>query len=86
MAPKLTAEQKRWQAENDAHTLAEAQRIAEDKGRLRMAKGAAQKMASDAAKRAQTLVKVAKTAPAKAPKAKKAAPKRAAAKRVPRKR
>lgn len=82
---KLTAEQKRWQAEQDAHTLAEAQRIAEDRGRLKMAKGAAQKMASDAAKRAQTLVKVAKTPSAKKA-AKKAAPKRKAAKRNPRKR
>jgi len=86
MAPKMTAEQKRWQAEQDAHTLAEAQRIAEDRGRLGAAKKEARKMASDAAKRAQSLVKVAKTPAAKKAAKKKAAPKRAAAKRAPRRR
>lgn len=87
-AQKLTAEQKKWQAEDDARVLAHAQEIADDKSRLKMAKGAAQKMASDAAKRAQTLVQVAKTPATKKakPKAKKAAPKRAAAKRAPRRR
>lgn len=75
---KLTAEEKRWRAEQDAHTLAEAQRIAEDRGRLGAAKKEAARMASDAAKRANTLVKVAKTPTAKKakPKAKKRAAKR----------
>lgn len=85
---KMTAEQERWRAEDDARTLAYAQEIAEDKSRLTKAKRAAQKMASDTAKRAQAMLKVSKTPPAKKNKVvkKKAAPKRAAAKRNPRKR
>ena len=76
----LSKEEKRWRAENDAQSLAEAQRIVEDKGRLKMAKGAAKKMADDALKRAQSLASVAKT-----PAAKKAIPKKKA-KKAPRKR
>ena len=79
--PKLTAEQKRWQAEDDARVLASAQRIAEDPARLRMAKKEAARMASETAKSAQRLVKVAKT-----PVAKKAAAKKKPKKRAPRKR
>ena len=80
--PKLTPEQKRWQAEDDARVLASAQRIAEDPARLRMAKKEAARMASETAKSAQRLVKVAQTPVAK----KAAAKKKAAKKRAPKKR
>lgn len=93
MAPgrKMTKEEKQWRAQDDAHTLAAAQQIAEDKTRLAAAKQEAARMASDAAKRAQQLVSVAQTpaakkAAAKKRVAKKAVPKRAAAKRAPRRR
>ena len=90
--PKMTKEQKQWRAQDDAHTLAAAQQIAEDPARLKLAKTEAARMASDAAKRAQQLVTVAKTPAAKAAKkaakkmvAKKAAPKRKATPRARRK-
>lgn len=79
---KMTAEEKRWRAQSDAHALAEAQRIAEDPSRLKMAKQEAARMASETAKSAQRLVKVAKTPSAK----KKAAKKKAAKKRAPKRR
>lgn len=85
----LSKDEKRWRAESDAQTLAEAQRIAEDKGRLNLAKGAAQKMADDALKRARSLTNVAKTPVAKTPAQKKTAPKKTAPKKkgkAPRKR
>lgn len=66
MAPnKMTKEQKQWRAQDDAHTLAAAQQIAEDPARLKLAKNEAARMASDAAKRAQQLVTVAQTPTAK---------------------
>ena len=99
MAPrKMTKEEKEWQAESDAHTLATAEEIALDKSRLAAAKKKATDMAQAAVKTANRYVRVAKTPAAKkaAPKAKpspkakpkpspkKAAAKRPAAKRSPR--
>jgi len=92
MADKLTAEQKRWRAESDAQTLAEAETIASDKTRLGAAKKEATRMAQAAAERAQNFVKVAttkvtkdvKTAAKTAANVKKSAKK--AAKKAPRKR
>jgi hypothetical protein len=84
----MTKEQKEWQAETDAHTLASAEEIAADPNRLRAAKKKATDMAQAAVKTANRYVKVAKR-PAPKKKAvakKKAAPKRRAAKRTPRKR
>lgn len=93
MAPrKMTKEEKEWQAEQDAHTLAAAEEIATNKSRLTAAKKKATDMAQAAVKTANRYVRVARTptakkaAPKRKPKAKKAAPKRAAAKRTPRKR
>ena len=45
----MTREEKRWQAEGDAHTLARAQEIQADKGRM----GAAKKVAGQQAKELQ---------------------------------
>ena len=56
---KMTEEDKRWRAESDARTLADAQRIAEDKTRLSAAKKEAARMAADAAKSVSTFSSVA---------------------------
>jgi hypothetical protein len=49
---------KKWQAECDARTLAEAERIKADKQRASKAKKAAVSMANDAAKEAKALKKI----------------------------
>ncbi len=46
---RMTKEEKHWQAESDAHTLANAQEIQKDKGRM----GAAKKVAGEQAKELQ---------------------------------
>ncbi len=55
----LSANEKRWQAESDAHTLAEAERIKEDKSRLDAAAEAAKRMAEEETERAKAMRKVA---------------------------
>ena len=60
MARKLTAEDKRWQAEADAQTLAEADVIRKTKGRLTAAIKQAKVMAVDAKQQATAMGKVAK--------------------------
>jgi hypothetical protein len=66
MAPrKLTAEEKRWRAESDAHTLAAAEEIANNKARLNAAKKEARRMAQAAIDQANKYVKVTKTPTAK---------------------
>ena len=47
MARALTAEEKKWQAENDAHTLADASVIKKDKTRLKNAVVAAKRMSTE---------------------------------------
>ena len=84
MAPKLTAQDKKWRAQEDAHTLSRVNEITTDKPRLEAAKKAATEMLAETKKRASSLQKVVKTktpakakakAPAKAPaKAKAKAP------------
>lgn len=59
MPPKLTAEQKRWEAESDARTLAEAEVIKQAPGRVRAASTAAKRMADDNQKQADALTKIA---------------------------
>lgn len=44
---KITSEEKRWRAESDARTLAEAQKILQDSSRSKAAKKAAMTMAKD---------------------------------------
>lgn len=65
----LTAEDKKWRAENDARVLAEAKVIASDTERLAAARTAAQEMADQQAKEASAMRSVARSknnAPARA--------------------
>ena len=55
----MTAEDKKWQAEQDARTLAEAEVIKGDEGRLMAAKGAAKEMADEKKEEAQAMSKIA---------------------------
>lgn len=55
----MTASDKRWQAESDANTLAEAQVIANNPERMTAAKAAAKRIADEQADRTQSLRKVA---------------------------
>lgn len=57
---RQTAQDKEWQRESDAHTLAEAEVIKKSPGRLKGAKSAATKMADEAQKKATSLRSVAK--------------------------
>lgn len=58
---KLTVDEKRWQAEDDARTLAAANVILQDPGRIKKAKTAAERMADEERERADALNKVATT-------------------------
>ena len=82
MGSSITADEKRWEAESDARTLARAEEIKNDSKRVKSATQAAKKMSAEAAKEAASMQKVAsgkvkavakKTAPAPV---KKALPKR----------
>lgn len=57
--PAITAEEKRWRAEGDAHTLAEAKAIEKDPARKQAAITAAKKMAKEQVERAQAMQRVA---------------------------
>lgn len=63
--PKLTAQEKKWQAESDARTLAESQVIMKDPKRLAAAAREAGTMAAKQEKDAKAMAKVAAKAPAK---------------------
>lgn len=56
----VSADEKRWRAESDAKTLAEAKAIKADKARLKAALAAAEKMFSDTMKEANNLKSVTK--------------------------
>lgn len=56
--PKTTQDRK-WEAENDARTLTEADTIKKDSSRLRAASGAARRMAKEEKVRLDSLRKVA---------------------------
>ena len=60
----MTADDKRWQAESDARTLAEADVIKQDKPRLDAAATAAQRMAEKQREEAAAMSRVAKKKPA----------------------
>jgi len=64
VAIPMTAQDRKWQAENDAHTLVEAAAIKSDKSRTSRAAAAAKKMAVEQQVRATAMKKVAKS-PAK---------------------
>lgn len=55
MATKLSAQEKKWQAESDARTLAEYQKIMEDSKRAKAAMSKAKELAADYEKSANRL-------------------------------
>ena len=63
MATNPTKQDKKWQAESDARTLAEAEEIKRSASRRTAAKREARQMAKDVAKQVQNLKKVARPAP-----------------------
>lgn len=75
--PKLSAEDKKWRAQDDAYTLARAAEITASKPRVNAAKAAAKTMLQEQQQKTKALAKVAKT-----PVAKKATPKKAAVKKA----
>lgn len=60
MARKMTAEEKRWQAEDDARTLARYQELLSDKTRLNAAKKEAKNQAEQLTKQLSLLNKASK--------------------------
>lgn len=60
MMPKLATQDKEWQAESDARTLADAAEITGNKSRTRRAVAAAKKLAKDAQKTAKAVTKQAR--------------------------
>lgn len=58
---RMTEEQKRWQREDDAMTLARYQELLNDKARLNAAKKEAKKQAEELSKRATMLNKASRT-------------------------
>ena len=79
---KETADQKRWRAEEDAHTLARAEEIRGDQRRLGAATTQAQRMASEKMKQAAAMQTIAKFPPKKKPMATVVLKKKVAAKKV----
>lgn len=61
MTRKMTAEEKKWQAEDDARTLARYQELLQDKTRLNNAKKEAKNQAQQLNKQVQMLNKASKT-------------------------
>jgi len=59
MSRAVDADEKRWKAESDALTLAEAEQIKADTRRSAAARKAAMKMADDAKERANSFSKIA---------------------------
>jgi len=55
----ISTDEKRWREEDDARTLAEAERIKNDPGRLSGAKTAAKRMVEEDKERIQAMSKVA---------------------------
>jgi hypothetical protein len=61
----LSEDEKRWRAEQDAHTLAEAQVISKDQDRLTAAQQEAERVAKSAEERAQAYKNVSRKGQAK---------------------
>lgn len=57
---KISADQQRWQAESDAHTMATYQEIISDKARMRRAISAARTEAAQLTRRASAMQSAAK--------------------------
>lgn len=58
---KTSREEQKWQAESDAHTMAQYQEILADKARMNRAIKVAQRQAQDLTKRANAMQSVART-------------------------
>lgn len=65
MASKITFDEKKWQAEEDARIMANYQAIMESKSRMRAAQQAATRMAKDLTTRANQMNTVVNTSKAK---------------------
>lgn len=63
--PRLSAEDKKWRAEEDARTLARAEEILNDNPRLKSATDRARELAWEARVKANSLAKVANKTPRK---------------------
>lgn len=63
--PKQTQQDKKWQAESDARTLAEAEEIKRSASRRAAAKREARQMAKDVEKQVKNLKKVSRATPRK---------------------
>lgn len=61
MATKMSKQDQQWQAESDAHTMAQYQEIMSDRARMSRAIKVAQKQAQDLTRRANAMQTVAKT-------------------------
>ncbi len=61
MATKISKQDQQWQAESDAHTMAQYQEIMSDRARMSRAIKVAQKQAQDLTRRANAMQTVAKT-------------------------
>ncbi len=59
MATQMTAQDRKWQAENDARTLMDAEQIRTDNSRLEAAKPQVKKLASERQKEARAATKAA---------------------------
>jgi len=59
MSPRLTAQDKQWQRESDAHTLAQAEEIKSSPGRMKGAIKEAKVMAKRTEQQAKAMNKVA---------------------------
>ncbi len=57
---KMSAEDRKWKAENDARTLADAEAIKIDRSRMTAARQAARRMAKEEQERATAMKKIAK--------------------------
>jgi len=58
---KMTVQDKKWRAESDAHTLAEAEVIKSDRTRLGAAKREAKSMVTERQEQLNSIKKIAKT-------------------------
>lgn len=68
---KMTKEDKKWRAQCDARTLADAEAIKTDKARLKLAQMKAKEMAKEAEVKAKAMKKIAKPAKKRATRKKK---------------
>ena len=63
----MSVQDKKWQAESDARTLAESRVILSDPGRLKLAAKEAQKIAADKMTEAKAMKSIANKAPKSSP-------------------